>query len=571
MDSNSKVDSAKVCFAQVYCKTLLPKMCGRRMKAFITSLCPEETDVTYRTVIYADGTLILNEKSTDIESNMAKHGEAKFVYEPMLEDGSNYVFDYENLPYWCREEESRRWVTSIEVGSTMRPVSTAYWFMDMDEVVDVDLTGLRTHLVTDMSHMFNGCGVESDEPLDLTMLDVRNVESFKSTFAHSGFGSINFTGWDTSSAVDMRDMFSRCSTKHLDLTDFDTENVVNMAGMFNGADELETVDVSSFDTSNCEYMLRMFGGCTSLESLDITNFDTRKVTSFEDMFYGCETLTELDMTHFRTDSAVDLGSMFDSCRNLKSLDLHTFNTHKVWRMAYMFSECESLESVDTSSFTSDSLEDATRMFYGCVSLTSVDLSQFRDTAEDESFYCGGMFSNCTDLETIYVTDFAYDPDKWREEAVDEDDTEWQMFHNCHSLVGGNGTAYDSAHQNSDYAHLDGGTSNPGYFSAVSRGEVYVDVTGTAYVCWGGGTGVRDIVIQASADELDMYLEQGMTVKAHDMLDRTETDYDSFENATVTKVGELTYHLKPVWWTSSGVSCYAEDSTSRPVGDLSCIY
>ena len=40
-----------------------------------------------------------------------------------------------------------------------------------------------------------------------------------------------------------------------------------------------------------------------------------------------------------------------------------------------------------------------------------------------------------------------------------------MFDVCHSLVGGKGTAYSSSNpKDKTYAHIDGGTSNPGYFS-----------------------------------------------------------------------------------------------------------
>ncbi len=40
-----------------------------------------------------------------------------------------------------------------------------------------------------------------------------------------------------------------------------------------------------------------------------------------------------------------------------------------------------------------------------------------------------------------------------------------MFYDCDFLVGGAGTTYDSEHQNADYAHIDGGPDNPGYFTA----------------------------------------------------------------------------------------------------------
>ena len=64
-------------------------------------------------------------------------------------------------------------------------------------------------------------------------------------------------------------------------------------------------------------------------------------------------------------------------------------------------------------------------------------------------------------------------------------------------MGGQGTAYDPAHTGADYAHIDGGPSNPGYFTAknaVLRGDVNCDgqvkiedVTALIDLLLGGGT------------------------------------------------------------------------------------
>ena len=44
-------------------------------------------------------------------------------------------------------------------------------------------------------------------------------------------------------------------------------------------------------------------------------------------------------------------------------------------------------------------------------------------------------------------------------------------------MGGQGTAYDENHVDAEYAHIDGGTSNPGYFTAKNaskRGDINGD-------------------------------------------------------------------------------------------------
>ena len=72
----------------------------------------------------------------------------------------------------------------------------------------------------------------------------------------------------------------------------------------------------------------------------------------------------------------------------------------------------------------------------------------------------GMFDNCPNLTTIYVS---YD---W---GSSEESNAVNIFENCTSLVGGAGTVYDSTAygaQGGGYnmARIDGGPSNPGYFT-----------------------------------------------------------------------------------------------------------
>ena len=68
-----------------------------------------------------------------------------------------------------------------------------------------------------------------------------------------------------------------------------------------------------------------------------------------------------------------------------------------------------------------------------------------------------MFGDCSDLQAVYVGD------EWSTDNVTKSD---YMFLNCTSLVGGKGTTWnDSNPKDATYAHIDEGTSNPGYFSS----------------------------------------------------------------------------------------------------------
>ena len=87
-------------------------------------------------------------------------------------------------------------------------------------------------------------------------------------------------------------------------------------------------------------------------------------------------------------------------------------------------------------------------------LTSLDLSSF-NTSQVTNMTI--MFNSCSNLRTIYVGS------GWSTAAVT---SSGYMFTDCASLVGGKGTTYDASHVDKTYAHIDGGTSNPGYFTEV---------------------------------------------------------------------------------------------------------
>ena len=231
-----------------------------------------------------------------------------------------------------------------------------------------------------------------------------------------------------------------------------TDNVTDMALMFNGCNSLTSLDLSHFNTANVTDMGFMFSNCRSLTSLDVSNFNTAKVTNMYNMFFNCSGLTSLDLSHFNTANVTDMNDMFYGCGSLMNLNLSSFNTANVTTMRSMFHYCESLTSLDVSNFNTANVTTMNQMFFGCSSLPSLDLSSF-NTANVTDM--GWMFSGCPNLATIYASDL------WSTEKVTDS---FDMFGYCGSLVGGQGTVYDSEKTDATYARIDGGTAAPGYFT-----------------------------------------------------------------------------------------------------------
>ena len=379
-----------------------------------------------------------------------------------------------------------RSLTSLDVSNwdISNDTTLMYTFRNCEALTSLNVSNWNTSNVVKMTSVFGGCKA-------LTTLDVSNWDTSNATSLHgmfegcSGLTSIDLRNFDTSKATTMTQMFDGCSSlTSLDVSHFNTDNVTLMFATFRGCSGLTSIDVSHFNTSNVIDMGYMFRRCSGLSSLDLSNFNTSNVTSMEYMFDSCSGLTSLDLNSFNTSNVTSMEYMFKGCSGLTSLNLNSFNTSKVKNMDSMFEGCSALTSLDLSSFNTPKVDNMNAMFYGCSGLTSLDLSSF-DTSQlnfvSQMFYrCSGltsldlsswdtsnvtgmsyMFFDCGNLQTIYVSD------GWSTDAVT---SSGYMFTGCDRLVGGKGTTFNLQNPtDKTYAHIDGGPSNPGYFTVGGGG------------------------------------------------------------------------------------------------------
>lgn len=160
---------------------------------------------------------------------------------------------------------------------------------------------------------------------------------------------------------------------------------------------------------------RLFDSCTKLLSADLRGFETSEITSMYHMFYGCSIL--------------------------KSVNLSTFNTSKVTRMDNLFNNCYRLKVLDLRSFETPVLQNVGYMFSGCSELTKI-------LASDK-------------FVTTSVT------------------SSTEIFRNNQYLVGEKGTKFNISINNYgvDYARIDGGAANPGFFTSLIGTKTKPDAVG----------------------------------------------------------------------------------------------
>ena len=270
-------------------------------------------------------------------------------------------------------------------------------------------------------------------------------------YAYHDLLQIDLSNFNTANVADMGYMFNGCTAlTTLDLSHFDTANVTDMESMFDGCSALTTLNLSNFNTANVADMGSMFAGCSALTTLNLSNFNTANVTNMASMFRNCTALATLDLSNFDTENVTSMANMFRNCTSLQLLDLSNFDTANVTTMSYMFNDCTVLTTLNLSNFNTANVTTMEGMFRACTALQTLDLSNF-DTANVTAMYM--MFNSCSSLTTIYGGDWI------KNVSLNSS----QMFIACTSLVGGNGTSYNSSHTDATYARIDR-AGTPGYFT-----------------------------------------------------------------------------------------------------------
>ena len=312
-----------------------------------------------------------------------------------------------------------------------------------DAITSKVCTYINNIPITSMAYMFYN---SKATVLDVSKLDTHNIVNMAGMFRASEATEINVSSFNTSKVTDMSEMFYYSKTTVTDVSKFDTSKVTNMSGMFYYS-KATVLDISKFDTKNVTDMSYMFSASMAT-TLDVSNFNTSKVTNMGYMFTWSNS-NILDVSSFDTSNVTNMESMFMSA-SVTTLDVNNFNTSKVTSMYSMFENSE-ITNINLSSFDTSKVTNMGLMFRKSKSIT-IDLSSF-DTSNVTNM--SAMFWGSESLKTIYASDNFVVTNV-------EDDT--NMFWRCYSLIGGAGSAYDSTKKSKLYAHIDGGTADPGYFT-----------------------------------------------------------------------------------------------------------
>ena len=314
-----------------------------------------------------------------------------------------------------------------------------------DAVTSKLCTYINDKPVTSMSYMFWDSQALR---IDLSNFNTSNVYNMGGMFSSSQATTLDLSHFDTSKVTNMGGMFQHSQATTLDLSNFDTSNVTNMQCMLCDS-QATTIDVSHFDTSNVTNMNSMFWNSKAI-TLDVSHFDTSKVTNMKVMF-GNSQATTIDVSHFDTSNATAMNGMFQHSQ-ATIIDVSNFDTSNVTNMQCMFCDSKAA-TLDLSNFDTSNVTNMQGMFWKSQA-TTLDVSHF-DTSNVTNMEI--MFAYMTNLKTIYASS------KFVTTSVTSSTS---MFEKSTNLVGGAGTKYNKSYLDKTYARIDGGRSNPGYFTSI---------------------------------------------------------------------------------------------------------
>ena len=145
------------------------------------------------------------------------------------------VFDNESDAPWYSYRNNIYSIQIEKTGVGVEPVSTAYWFANLQNVTFVEVSNLNTKHVTNMKSMFADCGC-----------------------AVSRFQIVGLENWDTSNVTDMEHMFFRAgrsasNNAKLDFTSWSIDSLERANQMFcvTGGNLINSEKFSPFGAFNC--------------------------------------------------------------------------------------------------------------------------------------------------------------------------------------------------------------------------------------------------------------------------------------------------------------------------------
>lgn len=239
--------------------------------------------------------------------------------------------------------------------------------------------------------------------LDLSELDMSNVEQAWGMLYQTRAKGIIIDGWDISNLKNFAGIFTNTNVGDGDIIISNikgSENITDLDYAFNGI-TANKLDIRSINTSNALTSKNVFRNVRINEIL-LNNF-TPQSKLMNQAFYEAK-IKKLNWEEFKTDSAVDMFWMFGNS-TIENIDFRYFNTENVTKMWGMFSG-SNIKELDLSSFDTSNVKEMGSMFMSSTA-KYIDVSNFSTDNLDNYHASSGMFANMKNLEELDISNLNF--------------------------------------------------------------------------------------------------------------------------------------------------------------------
>jgi surface protein len=224
--------------------------------------------------------------------------------------------------------------------------------------------------------------------IDFSHFDGKNIKDFKRLFTwHKFLEDIKFgNAFKNVKLKSLYRCFNKCEKiKSIDLSGLDLSQVESFKETFNECENLEEVNFSNVDVSSVENTEEMFNNCPKLKRLiGFENLIWGSVSDTNKMFYGCELLIKVDFGKNIFPNLRYTDYMFGNCKNLKTVEgfnnwsANDFNiscNYMFWKSGI---ETINLEKLNPDESTGSNFSS---MFEDCNKLKYINLSSLKYTGK----------------------------------------------------------------------------------------------------------------------------------------------------------------------------------------------
>ena len=232
--------------------------------------------------------LIANNSETVVKELSDEQVDKLLAGDTSVINGSKYYVSGANLGKFAQNVAKDKAYTIIYAESGNVEVTTSAGKVTIEPGINYRIDG--DYSIT--SGKENVCTIVQSGPIQ---------DGNKPFSGMEGLTGIDVSGLDTSNVTDMSVYFSRTSLPNFglfykDLKYWDTRKVTTFEAMFLGCELATSIQgINVWDTRNVNNMNSVFAACNKLTSLDLKGWSTQSVYSMDLMFSSCPAITTLTL------------------------------------------------------------------------------------------------------------------------------------------------------------------------------------------------------------------------------------------------------------------------------------